>query len=394
MGGIWRENALDFSLEIAMNRLILWVAALVALEGSALLGQSLIGTWQGPLQVSQTPGDTLRVVFKISATKSGTLYGDMYSIDQGGQAAAPDVTLKGSAVKIGMPSLGATYIGKLSGDGNSITGIWTGANGGLTLNLTHATAETAWKIPQPPPPPRMMPADADPAFEVATVKRSNPDQQLGGFRMQGRQFTAINMSVSNLIVFAYGINPRQLLGAPDWIEKERYDVLGKPDVEGQPNNRQMRALIQKLLADRFSQKFHREKKELSVYLIVVGKTGAKLTTAAGDPKADPVMFFYGPVKFVAKNATLADFAGFLQGGVIDRPILDRTGLAGRYDFGLLWRPEIPLGGPANNPPPPSDSDGLPDVLTAIQQQLGLRLEATKTPTEVIVIDHLEKPSEN
>jgi uncharacterized protein (TIGR03435 family) len=394
MGGIWPENPLDFSKEIAMKRLILWVAALAMLQGGALFGQSLVGTWQGPLQVSQTPGDTLRVVFKISATTSGVLYGDMYSIDQGGHAAAPDVTLKGSAVKIAMPSVGATYVGKLSGDGNSITGSWTGANGGLTLHLTRATAETAWKIPQPPPPPRMMPADADPAFEVATIKLSNPDQRVMGLRMQGRQFSSINLSVSDLILFAFGIHPRQLLGAPEWIEKERYDVLGKPDVEGQPNNRQMRALIQKLLADRFSLKFHREKRELSVYLIVVGKTGAKLTTADGDPKADPLLFFYGPAKFNAKNTTMADFAGFLQRGTIDRPVLDQTGLTGRYDFGLLWKPEVPLGGPANNPLPPSDSDGLPDIYTAIQQQLGLRLEATKTPTEVIVIDHLEKPSEN
>jgi len=85
---------------------------------------------------------------------------------------------------------------------------------------------------------------------------------------------------------------------------------------------------------------------------------------------------------------------FLQRGVLDRPVLDQTGLTGRYDFGLLWRPEVPLGGAGNNPPPPSDSDGLPDIYTAIQQQLGLRLEATKTPTEVIVVDHVEKPSEN
>jgi len=377
-----------------MRWLITWVAALVVLGGGALFGQSLAGAWQGLLHVSQTPGDTLRVVFKISATTSGVLHGEMYSLDQGGQSAAPDVTLKGSAVKIGMPSIGATYIGKLSSDGNSITGSWTGANGGLTLNLTRATAETAWKIPEPPPPPKMMPADANPAFEVATIKPSNPDQRLKGLRMQGREFSSINLSVNDLIVFAYGIHPRQLVGAPDWIEKDRYDVLGKPDVEGQPNSRQMRGLIQKLLADRFSLKFHREKRELSVYVIVVGKTGAKLTAAAEDPKADPIIFFYGPAMSVAKNATMADFAGFLQGGVLDRPVLDQTGLTGRYDFGLLWRPEVPLISTGNTAAPPGDSDSLPDIYTAIQQQLGLRLEATRTPTDVIVIDHLEKPSEN
>lgn len=376
-----------------MKKSIVRVAALVALQSGSLFAQSLAGTWQGPLQVSQTPGDTLRVVFKISTTISGALKGDMYSIDQGGHSPAPEVTLKGSTVKIAMPSIGATYVGKLSSDGNSISGSWTGANGGLTLNLTRATAETAWKIPEPPPPPRMMPADADPAFEVASVKLSSPGERGGGFRVQGRQFTATNLSLRNLILFAYGISPRQLVGAPDWIDKDRYDVLGKPDVEGQPNRKQTQGLIQKLLADRFSLKFHREQRELSVYEIVVGKTGAKLTAAEGDPKTDPLMFFYGPAKFNAKNATMADFASFLQAGVLDRPVSDQTGLTGRYDFGLLWRPEVPLGA-GNNPPSPTDNDGLPDIYTAIQQQLGLRLEPTKRSTEVIAIDHVEKPSEN
>jgi hypothetical protein len=280
-----------------MKKSLVWVATLAALQGGALFAQSLAGTWQGLMLVSQTPGDTLHVVFKISTSVGGALTGQMYSIDQGGQAAAPDVTLKGTAVKIVMPSIGATYTGNLSGDGNSITGKWATSSGGgipLTLNLTRATAETAWKIPEPPPPPRMMPADADPAFEVASIKPTNPGERGGGIRMQGRQFTASNLSVSNLIMIAYGIHPRQLISSPDWIEKDRYDILGKPDVEGQPNNRQMRALFQKLLADRFGMKFHREKRELSVYTIVVGKTGAKLTASEEDPKRDPTMFFYGP----------------------------------------------------------------------------------------------------
>jgi uncharacterized protein (TIGR03435 family) len=340
-----------------MKKSIARVAALVALQCGALFAQSLVGTWQGLMLVSQTPGDTLHVVFKISTNVGGTLTGQMYSIDQGGQAPAPDVTLKGSTVKIVMASIGATYTGNLSGDGNSIAGKWATSTGGgtpLTLNLTRATAGTAWKIPEPPAPPRMMPADADPAFEVASIKRTNPGERGGGIRMQGRQFTATNLSVSNLILIDYGIHPRQLIGAPDWIEKYRYDILGKPDVEGQPNNRQMQALFQKLLADRFSMKFHHEKREFSVYTIVVAKNGAKLTASEEDPKRDPAMFFYGPGKFVAKNATIADFAGLLQQGVLDRPVIDQTGLAGRYDFGLVYRPDQPLlgGGRGDDPAGP------------------------------------------
>jgi hypothetical protein len=94
-----------------MKKSLVWVATLVALQGGALFAQSLVGTWQGLMLVSQTPGDTLHVVFKISTSVVGALTGQMYSIDQGGQVAAPDVTLKGSAVKMVMPSIGATYTG-------------------------------------------------------------------------------------------------------------------------------------------------------------------------------------------------------------------------------------------------------------------------------------------
>jgi len=101
-------------------------------------------------------------------------------------------------------------------------------------------------------------------------------------------------------------------------------------------------------------KFHHEKREFSVYTIVVAKNGAKLTASEEDPKRDPAMFFYGPGKFVAKNATIADFAGLLQQGVLDRPVIDQTGLAGRYDFGLVYRPDQPLlgGGRGDDPAGP------------------------------------------
>ena len=105
-----------------MKRFTLAIAAVAVLPVGTLFAQNLAGTWQGLMLVSEKPGDTLRVVFKISTTVSGSLKGDMYSIDQGGHALAPDVTLKGSAVKIPIPSIGATYIGILNADGNSITG--------------------------------------------------------------------------------------------------------------------------------------------------------------------------------------------------------------------------------------------------------------------------------
>lgn len=157
--------------------------------------------------------------------------------------------------------------------------------------------------------------------------------------------------------------------------------------------------MQKLLADRFSLKFHREKRSSPC------TRSSPERAARSSPKlratrrriltCSSIFTRIGPAKFDAKNATMADFAGFLQRGVLDRPVIDQTGLTGRFDFGLLWRPEVPAGAAGTNPAPsPSDGDGLPDIFTAIQQQLGLKLEAMKTPIDVIVIDHLEKPAEN
>jgi uncharacterized protein (TIGR03435 family) len=155
-------------------------------------------------------------------------------------------------------------------------------------------------------------------------------------------------------------------------------------------------MLQKLLADRFKLAFHREKKELSVYAITVGKTGPKLTKSDGDPNGLPGLGFRGPGRFNGRNANIADFAGIMQTLVLDRPVVDQTGLRDRYDFALNWTPdETQFGGLAGQLQPPSDkADVPPDLYTAIQQQLGLKIEATKAPVEVLAIDRVEKPSEN
>jgi uncharacterized protein (TIGR03435 family) len=155
-------------------------------------------------------------------------------------------------------------------------------------------------------------------------------------------------------------------------------------------------MLQKLLADRSNLSFHRDKKELSVYAITVAKTGPKLTKSEGDPNGLPGLFFRGLGNLPARNATMADFAGVLQGAVLDRPVVDRTGLAGRYDFQLQWTPDRSqfISMRVKVPAPPDDPAAPPDLFTAIQQQLGLKLESAKAPVEVLVIDHVEKPTGN
>ncbi|MGB7760513.1 MAG: TIGR03435 family protein [Bryobacteraceae bacterium] len=376
-----------------MKKLMLWSIALASLSGGALFAQDVTGIWQGTLLAGK---QELRTVIKMSKADDGGLKAVFYSIDQSGQGVAGAVTLQGSTVKISVPSIGGAYEGKLSADAASIAGTWTQGGSPMTLNLKHVDSETAWPIPEPPVRLKPMAADANPVFEVATIKPSNPETGGRMFSVRGRQFSTINTSVSALITFAYGLHTRQITGGPAWLESEKYDLAAKPDGEGQPNDKQWKTMVQKLLADRFKLVFHRDKKELSVFAIVVGKNGPKLTKSAGDPNGLPGLFFRGLGVLPARNATMADFAGVMQSAVLDRPVVDQTGLTGRFDFELKWTPdETQFGGLGVRAPAPSDDPAAPpDLFTAMQEQLGLKLQSTKAPVEVLVIDHVEKPSEN
>src|SRR3984957_15615666 len=375
-----------------MKRWKLWIIALAGLSGGALAAQDITGAWQGTLQA----GRELRLVVKISKADGG-LKAILYSIDQQGPGMpASAITLQGSTVKMSVAGIGGTYEGKLNADGTSITGTWTQGGGPLPLNLKHVTSETAWTIPAPPVRPPPMAADASPVFEVATIKPSKPETQGKGFMVRGRRFSTINTSLSDLITFAYGLHARQITGGPAWLEKEKYDLAAQPDGEGQPNDKQWKTMVQKLLADRFKLTFHRDKKELPVYAIVVGKGGAKVTKSEGDPNGLPSLFFRGVGVLPGRNATMADFAGVMQSAVLDRPVVDQTELPGRYDFTLTWTPdESQFGGLRGKVPPPADNAAAPpDLFAAIQLQLGLKLESTRAPVEILVIDRVEKPSEN
>jgi uncharacterized protein (TIGR03435 family) len=377
-----------------MKKSFLGVMALTALSGGALLAQDLTGTWQGTLTLPN--GRDLRTVIKV--TKEGNaLRGVMFSIDQGGQGIPVNpVTLQGTTVKMSMPGIGGSYEGKVEADGDSITGNWTQGPAPLPLNLKRATPQTAWAIPEPPPPPKPMAADANPEFEVATIKPATPDRPGKAFMVRGRQFSTLNTTLADLMTFAYGIHAKQITGAPSWVETEKFDLAAQPNGEGQPNDKQWKGMVQKLLADRFKLAFHRDKKELSVYAITVGKNGPKLTKSESTSSL-PGLFFRGLGNLPCTNATMADLASVLQGAVLDRPVIDQTGISGRYDFALLWTPdEFQFGGAAakNPPPPPTNGQAPPDLFTAMQEQLGLKLESTKAPAEVFVIDKVSKPTEN
>lgn len=360
---------------------------------AALCAQDITGSWQGTLT---TPQRDLRVVYKLTKAPDNSIKVAMYSIDQGAQAFAGTATLQGNTLKIAIPGLGATYEGKLDTDGVNATGQWIQGPTPLPLNLKHVNQQDAWALPEPAP--RLKPmTNPDPSFEVATIKPSKPDAQGKGIGVSGREIRTLNTSLADLMEFAYGIHPRQISGGPSWIDSERYDILARPEGEGQPNDAQWKRMVQKLLTDRFQLKFHHEQKELSVYAITLGKSGPKLTKSGGDPNGLPGIGMRALGNLFGQNANMQDFAQMLQSVVLDRPVVDQTGLSGRFDFTLRWTPDetqftnLGIKVPA---PAAAGPDAPPDFLTAMQEQLGLKITATKAPVEMFVIDHAEKYSEN
>jgi uncharacterized protein (TIGR03435 family) len=396
---------LDFSRKVLLSIAGMAVFALPVILGLAHTAQvraqataesptkDIAGTWQGTLHV----GRDLRVVVKISKADDGAYKALFYSIDQSGDSVpVTKFTLEGTTVKMSITAVGGNYEGKLAADGGTITGTLSQGPNPMPLNLTRATAETEWTIPAPTPKLPQMDPNATPSFEVATIKPSKPDEQRKAFLVQGNRFRTINVTLSDMIAFSYGVQPKQIVGAPSWAETDKFDIEAKPEGEGAPSESQWRSMLQKLMVDRFKLSFHREKKELPVYALSVGKTGPKLTKSVGDPNGLPGLFFRGLGNLHVTNGNMSDFTRLMQSTVLDRPVVDQTGLAGRFDFDLNWTPDDSQfsGMGARVPPPADGANAPPPLYTAIQEQIGLKLDATKAPAEVLLIDHVEKASEN
>ena len=247
-----------------------------------------------------------------------------------------------------------------------------------------------------------MPDDADPTFDVATIKPNDsgaPNMLM--LRFGGNDFETRNSSLVDLIAFAYNVQARQITGGPEWMSRERYDIKARPDIEGVPNPTQVRSLVRKLLADRFKLTFHRDKKEMPAYVLTVVKTGSKLkrTEFNGPGMGFGLVPKLTGITLPVRNGTMSDFAGVLQSMVLDRPVVNDTGLIDKYDFALTFMPDDSQfnGHPPvlNGQAPKQDApDAAASLFEAIQQQLGLKLEAQKTAVDVIAIDHVEKPSAN
>jgi uncharacterized protein (TIGR03435 family) len=237
-------------------------------------------------------------------------------------------------------------------------------------------------------------------FEVASIKATPPGASGRWIRMQStHEFAAKNHALKTLVAAAYNLSPTAISGGPAWVDSDRYDIVAKAPGEVRPNLNEQMSMLRRLLADRFQLTFHREQKQLRVYTLTIAKGGPRLKESTASPDASPegplpLIFVVSPevVRLPGRNATMAELASVLQRAALDFPVLDKTGLSARYDFELEFTPDETVFGGALGKGP--DDSAKPGLMAAISQQLGLRLEATKGAVEALVIDHVERPSEN
>lgn len=256
---------------------------------------------------------------------------------------------------------------------------------GLALSIAFLAPITAlW--PQP--------ADNADQFAVATIRPSRPEEMFS-VAVNGRRFTTTQASLKDLISYAYMLHSRQITSGPAWLETDKFDVVAEADSNDRLNQPTARKMVQQLLADRFHLAFHRDRKELSIYEIVSANEGPKLAKSPGDSNGFGTLGFPMLGEMVVKNATIAEFANFLQRYVLDRPVLDESGVEGRYEFKLDWTAdESQFIGRTDQLPAPSRDVEPPDLFTAFHEQLELRLVPKKDLAPVLVVDRAEKPTEN
>jgi uncharacterized protein (TIGR03435 family) len=272
---------------------------------------------------------------------------------------------------------------------------------GLVMGCMTAAAQNAGgplaatqEVPAAPA-PWSSPNGGEPAFEVATIKPSDPANCCArNWGRNGRRFFTRNMNLKYLIQWAWNMQAKQVVGGPPWMDDARFDISGEIDGDGVPNDRQWKVAVQELLIERFQLHIHHEKREMPAFVLVIAKGGPKLTPGDGNVKAHQSMGFGGaPGQTMygnGVNASIGDFVGELQRIVMNRPIVDETGLTGVYNFNFEFTREEPDALGMTQLP----DTAAPNLLVALQEQLGLKLQDTKAPVDVIVIDHAEPPEAN
>ncbi|MGA3187753.1 MAG: TIGR03435 family protein [Bryobacteraceae bacterium] len=211
-----------------------------------------------------------------------------------------------------------------------------------------------------------------PRFEVASIRPGRPDLPKGGVTTGKGKLRVENETLKRCIMSAFSVGPNQIVGGPPWLETDTFVITAKAE-EPVDDDAAIMTMLRELMKERFKLESHRESRTIQAYVLGVAKNGPKLEKSAGGQSAT----LNGRGRISAKASTMDHFAQVLSRQV-DYPVVNETGIEGLFDLKLEW----------------TNADTGPSIFTAIQEQLGLRLTSRKTPVDVIVIDHLERPSEN
>jgi uncharacterized protein (TIGR03435 family) len=264
-----------------------------------------------------------------------------------------------------------------------------------------------------------------PKYDVASIKPNKTGDGRVRFMMTPDGISLQGAPMRMLLTQAFGVEEDRILGEPDWVKSNRYDIEAKVEAENAPKLKDLKAeqrnaMMLQLLVDRFNLKYHHEQRELPMYALVVAKSGLKMKPTKPDPNdaeddapppKDAPKPGDGPQPRMGKHmlmmnpghlessGTTSEMLAHLLSRQLSRTVVDKTGLTGEYDFTLNYTPDnmpMPMhGGPEGGPKPEMQVDaGGPSIFTAVEEQLGLKLEATKGMVDVIVIDHIDLPSEN
>jgi len=236
-----------------------------------------------------------------------------------------------------------------------------------------------------------------PKYEVASIKPNTDGDFRFAFRIEPKgPLAATGITLKRLMMTAYDVQGFRIVGGPNWVVSRRWDVQAKPDRVVSAD--QIRPMLRALIEDRFQLRSHSEKRQLPVYELSLDRKGSKVPRVKGNETQADVRVAAGSIQLT--KATAATFAGQLS-YALGRPVIDRTGLSGEFDFALEWTPEPGEdGGPTTAGLPhgardrPASAAEGPSIFTAIPEQLGLRLTSGRGPVEVIVIDDVQMPTAN
>jgi len=249
-------------------------------------------------------------------------------------------------------------------------------------------------------------APAGPTFDVASIKPSTSASLDGAFRVSPGRFTVEHLSLREIIRFAFDVRPFQMAGAPGWSESTIYDINAVMPADADRDEGRVRVMLQNLLTERFQLRVHREQRELPMYALVLARKDGALGPQLMPSQTDCVRWraenppqpgripadcsgLTSRSRIRGSSTTMPQLARSLE-NLVERPVADRTGLQGGFTFDVRW---MLTGEPTLGSVAVGAAD-LGSLLTALEEQLGLKLQATRGPVDVVVIDHVERPSEN